>query len=105
MKTLRGRSFSIILPALLLATPASGQTNDVDLPVLLTHVRERITQAFIDLQKVACTDKFRQEALDGDRKPREKPHESIYDMIIRLQPATPDDTEGQPFYLREDRDV
>lgn len=103
MRTL-SRTLTILSTAVALAAPALGQTPDPDLPTLLELVRERVKQTYIDLQKLAWTQTVREETLKEDRTQKEKPRESVYDMIIRLQPAVPGDS-GPPFYIRAQRDL
>jgi hypothetical protein len=105
MKPLIGRSLLILSIVFALAAPSWGQTPEPDFAVLMERVRERVKQTYIDLQKLAWTDNVREEILKEDRTQKEKPRNSVYEMIIRLQPPTPEDTSGVPFYIREQRDL
>lgn len=105
MKHLRRRSLLILSTVIALAAPALGQTPDPDLATLMERVRGRVKQTYIDLQKFAWTDSVREEILKEDLSQKEKPRNSVYDLIIQLQPPTPGDTNGVPFYIREQRDL
>ena len=70
----------------------------------MQRVGAQAHQYYVGLVKLAWTETIREETLKEDRTPRDKPKESVYDTILRLQPLPPDD-KSLPFYLRFQSDL
>jgi hypothetical protein len=91
-----------ILLAAFLAPLSAGQSNEShpELAPLLEKVRERVIQYYVNLQKLAWSDKVRYETEKKDGTPKDKPRELVYDTIVRFQEPRSDDT-SMPFYIRD----
>lgn len=98
------RHFPLLL--IILTVVSLGQTRppDPDFATLMERVRERVKKYYVDLQKLSWTETVRQETLNADRTPKDKPREFVYDTIVRLQPPAPGDV-SVPFYSRPQNDL
>lgn len=99
-----GCCFLVVLLLIALGRTALAQSKEQGVSEIVGRIGERVEKYYRDLQKVAWTDNAQVQWLKEDLTPKDKPREATYDMLINLQPPTPDDPLS-PFYVREQADL